>query len=154
MSDQVVILSVNGYMKKYAVDGIGKGADRWQVKRDILDEFRREIFNLSVMRLGPEIFSNEWQGTDEDRKKLENILDNARKKWKSLCKEFAKYKETSDLLYENDLQEYLEGRMTLADNKPEEEEAVNDEEKALDDLREDVIHNETKEKENESGNAT
>ena len=154
MSDQVVILSVNGYMKKYAVDGIGKGADRWQVKRDILDEFRREIFNLSVMRLGPEIFSNEWQGTDEDRKKLENILDNARKKWKSLCKEFAKYKETSDLLYENDLQEYLEGRMTLADNKPEEEEAVNDEEKALDDLREDVIHDETEEKENEPGNAT
>lgn len=155
MADQIIILSVNGYMKKYAVDGIGKGADRWQVKRDMLDEFRREIFNLSVSKLGPKIFSNEWEGSDEDRKILENILNNAKKKWKSLCKEFAKYRETSGLIEEKDLQEYLEGRMSLADDEDQAADdnsaAIDEEAKALNDLREDVIHDETKPEETKDG---
>ena len=121
MSEGVQILSVNGYMKKYAVDGIGKGADRWQIKRQMLDEFRREIFNLSVFRVGAKVFSDEWEGDDEDRRKLENIIDNANKKWRSICKEFEKYKETCGLLKETDLQDYLNDRMNLVDETEENE---------------------------------
>lgn len=123
MNEGIPILSVNGYMKKYAVDGIGKGADRWQVKRQMLDEFRREIFNQAVFRVGAKVFSDSWEGDDEDRRKLENILDNANKKWKSLCREFAKYRETCGLLEEKDLQEYLNERMELGNAEEAEDES-------------------------------
>lgn len=148
MSEHMIpILSVNGYMKKYAVDGIGKGADRWQVRRDMLDEFRREIFNLAICSVGPQVFSNEWEGTEEDRTKLENIVNNANKKWRSICREFEKYKETSGLLKETDLQDYLNDRMSLINEEESEEDISEDsEEKALEDLKEDVVR-ETKEAE-------
>ena len=111
----IPILSVNGYVKKYGVDAIGNDkADKWQVRRDMLDEFRREIFNMAMMMVGPEVFSNEYVGTDKERKKLENIVDNANKKWRSVCREFEKYQETSGLLKETDLQDYLEERLDLA----------------------------------------
>lgn len=124
MNEQIQILSVNGYMKKYAVDGIGKGADRWQVKRDMLDEFRREIFDTAMFRLGSVVFSDEWEGNEEERKTLENIIDNANKKWRSICREFAKYRETSGLLKEEDLQEYLEDRMDISKVEDDEEDGI------------------------------
>lgn len=149
MADQIQILSVNGYMQKYAVDGIGKGADRWQVKRDMLDEFRREIFNTAVFRLGAKVFSDEWEGNEKDRKKLENIIDNANKKWRAVCREFEKYSETSGLLKETDLQDYLEDKMDISEPSEDDEE-----DKALEDLKEDVIHDEeTEEADNGSEQA-
>lgn len=161
MADQIQIMSVNGYMQKYAIDGISKGADRWQVKRDMLDEFRREIFNTAVFRVGPQVFSNEWEGTDKDRQKLESIIDNANKKWRSLCREFEKYKETSGLLKETDLQDYLEERLDLATGdmdgdgistarmatEDEVKALIGEEVKAVEDLREDIIHEEKTEEE-------
>lgn len=178
----VPILSVNGYMKKYAVDGIGKGADKWAVRRQMLDEFRKEIFNLAMCMVGPEVFSDEYVGTDKERKKLENIIDNANKKWRSLCREFEKYRETSGILKETDLQDYLEERLDIANRQeieaamdegvttahmasPEEMEAMtsgyiqaaDEETKAAEDLREDVIHDavqEGKEEQEESANGS
>lgn len=122
MSEQKIpIMTVNGYMKKYAVDGISKGADRWQVKRSMLDEFRREIFNLAICTVGPKVFEGDWDATDEERTKLENIVKNANEKWASVCREFEKYKETSGLLKETDLQDYLEEQYEGLNEKAEEE---------------------------------
>ena len=111
MSEQkVAILSVNGYMKKYAIDGIAKGADRQMVRTQMLDAFRREIFDTAVMMVGPQVFSDSYEASEKDKTKLNNILINANKKWKSLCKEFAKYKETEKLIYEEDLMKYMNDR--------------------------------------------
>lgn len=118
---QIPILSINGYMHKYGVEQIGKeNADRWHVKRAMLDEFRREIFNLSVNAIGPQVFSEDYEGTDKERTKLENILRNANQKWKGVCREFEKYKETSGLLKEEDLMNYLNDRLDLSKSMDEE----------------------------------
>jgi hypothetical protein len=97
-------------MKKYGVDGIGKGADRKLIKEQLLDAFRKEIFDTSVMMVGPQVFYDNYEASEKDRNKLNNILKNCNNKWKSLCKEFAKYRETCDLIYDDDLMVYMNDR--------------------------------------------
>ena len=121
MSEQVTIMSVQGYVKKYGVDKIGKGEDRWAVKRQMLDQMRREILDLGVLKIGPHIFSDNYEGTDEERQKLENILKNAQKKWMSLYRVFAQYRETNGLLEPYDLMNYLDERMHQAADIPKNE---------------------------------
>ena len=50
MQEQVTVMSAEAYFQKYAVNGIGKGADRWMIKRQLIDAFRKEIFGLVAMR--------------------------------------------------------------------------------------------------------
>lgn len=141
MSDMVAIMTVNGYMQKYAIDGIGHGADREMIKNQLLDAFRREIFDTAVMMVGPQVFSDSYEATEKDRNKLNNILKNANKKWQSLCKEFAKYRETEKLIYPEDLMKYMNDRNDVLGEK-DDVEYVNDE---------DIEGNETEEESDESG---
>lgn len=115
--EKVTIMGIPQYVKKYGVDGIGKGADRWMIKRQMLDNMRKEIFDMAVMMVGSSVFVDGYDPSDKEKKKLTNILDNANKKWRGICREFAKYKETKDLLDPDDLRKYLEDRNEFLQKK-------------------------------------
>lgn len=108
MQEQVTILTAEQYFKKYGVDGIGKGADRWMIKRQLIDAFRKEIFGLVAMRTKKLYNSLPPEGDPEASKIAKNVIHDATRKWVKLCKMFAMYKETANLLKEDDLKLYDE----------------------------------------------
>ena len=63
-----------------------------------------------MMMVDPQIFMEGRAVTDKEREKLDNIVKNVNKKWKSLCKQFAKYRETCNLIDEEDLMKYMNDR--------------------------------------------
>lgn len=128
MIQHVNVMSVGDYIQKFGIDGIGKGADRWMIKRQMLDTLRKEILELSLFRIGPEVFSDEYGPDEKNRKKLENILEGAQKKWNSICKIFNQYQETAGLIEEKDLKEYLNERMKMNNDISRREETEDEEE--------------------------
>ena len=112
MSEYMVpIRSVKGYLKEFAIEAIGKQkADPNLVKQQILDAFHKEIFGQLTMKFGdPELLDMDIQKVDPDTKRqVDNILSNSVRKWKRLCIEFAKYKETYNLIFPSDLMTTLE----------------------------------------------
>ena len=105
------IRSVKNYIYEFGVDAIGKKkADPQLVKQQILDAFRREIFDQLAMKFGdPELLAKDISEVDPEKKRqVDNILSNSVRKWKRLCIEFAKYKETYNLLFPSDLMVSLE----------------------------------------------
>lgn len=100
--EKISVMSAEQYFQKYAENGIGKGADRWMIKRQMMDEIRRETFNLIADRTG-------WQQTDhlpeegcEESRKVKAYVRDARNKWKKLCEMFSKFKETMNLIKPED----------------------------------------------------
>lgn len=112
MSEYMVpIRSVKGYLKEFAIEAIGKQkADPNLVKQQILDAFHKEIFGQLTMKFGdPELLAKDIQNVDpETKRQVDNILSNSVRKWKRLCIEFAKYKETYNLIFPSDLMTTLE----------------------------------------------
>ncbi len=107
----VRIRSVKDYIREFAVDGIyKKHADPSLVKEQILDAFRREIFDQLAMKFGdPALLAADISTIDaETKRQVDNILSNSVRKWKRLCIEFAKYKETYNLIFPSDLMVTLE----------------------------------------------
>ena len=105
------IRSVKGYIKEFGIEAIGKKhADPDMVKQQILDAFHKEIFNqLTTMCGDPELLSKDISQVDPElKRKADNILSNSVRKWKRLCIEFARYKETHNLLFPSDLMVTLE----------------------------------------------
>lgn len=105
------IRSVKGYIKEFGIDAIGKKhADPDLVKQQILDAFHKEIFNqLTTMCGDPDLFARDVSQVDpEVKRKADNILSNSIRKWKRLCIEFSRYKETYNLLFPSDLMVSLE----------------------------------------------
>lgn len=108
MQEKISILSAEQYFKKYAVDGIGKGADRWMIKRQLVDAFRKEIFSLVALRTKKQFYEVPPEGDPEASRIVKNIIHDAVMKWKKLCGMFAQYKETANLIGPNDLKLYDE----------------------------------------------
>lgn len=112
MSEQMVtIRSVKGYIKEFGIEAIGKKhADPDLVKQQILDAFQKEIFGQLTLKFGdPELLAFDIESVDpETKRQVDNILSNSIRKWKRLCIEFAKYKETFNLLQPSDLMVTLE----------------------------------------------
>lgn len=112
MAEQMVpIRSVKGYIKEFAIEAIGKRhADPDLVREQILDAFHKEIFGQLTMRFGdPELLAVDISTVDpETKRQVDNILSNSVRKWKRLCIEFAKYKETFNLIQPSDLMVTLE----------------------------------------------
>lgn len=112
MAEQMIpIRSVKGYFKEFAIEAIGKNhADPQLVKQQILDAFHKEIFGQLTMKFGdPELLAFDISAVDpETKRQVDNILSNSVRKWKRLCIEFAKYRETHNLLYPSDLMLTLE----------------------------------------------
>ena len=107
MSEHMVtIRSVKNYIKEFGIEAIGKKhADPELVKQQILDAFHKEIFGQLTMKFGdPELLAYDISAVDpETKRQVDNILSNSVRKWKRLCIEFAKYKETFNLLHPSDL---------------------------------------------------
>lgn len=124
------VRSVKGYFKEFAVEAIGnKHADPDIVKHQILDAFQKEIFNQLTSKFGdPALLAKDISSIDpETKRQVDNILSNSVRKWKRLCIEFAKYKETFNLLFPSDLMISLEDIVKIQTG---EDETVSDEEAA------------------------
>ena len=128
MQEKVIILSAEQYFNKYAVEGIGKGSDRWMIRRQLIDAFHKEIFGLVAMRTKKPYADILPEGDPEAMKIAKNIIHDATHKWVKLCKMFAKFKETAGLLNENDLKMYdeIEDIGTTAEELMEQQEAEED----------------------------
>jgi len=107
MADQINVLSAEQYFQKYGRDGIGKGADRWMIKRQLIDAFRKEIFELVALRTKKN-YDDIPENDPEAIRISKNIIHDTTMKWKKLCKMFSMYKETSGLINLNDLKLYDE----------------------------------------------
>ena len=110
--DKVVILSANEYFQKYGVDGIGKGADKWMIRRQLIDAFHKEIFGLVTLRTEGKGFQEE--NNPEAIKIARNVIKDTTRKWVKLCKMFSMYVQTKDLIHPNDLK--LEEEMGIDHN--------------------------------------
>ena len=108
MQEQVTVMTAEQYFQKFAVDGIGKGADRWMIKRQMVDAFRKEIFGLVAMRTKKKFDDIPPEGDPEASRIAKNVIHDAARKWAKLCRMFAMYKETANLIGENDLKLYDE----------------------------------------------
>ena len=123
----IPIRSVKGYVKEFGIEAIGKKhADPKLVKEQILDAFHKEIFGQFTMKFGdPQILAKNISDVDPETKtKIDNIISNSVRKWKRLCIEFAKYRETYNLLQPSDLMISLENVTNDIINTVEEDEDV------------------------------
>lgn len=120
MADTMVtIRSVKQYFKEYGINGIGKGGDRTEIHNAILHEFKQEIFGQITMRYhDAEILSKPEETIDEaTRIGVRNILDQADRKWRRLCTEFSKYKETFNLIEPKELMEYVKDIVKIQESE-------------------------------------
>ena len=109
--EMVAVRSVKCYLKEFGIEAIGKKhADPKLVKQQILDAFHKEIFGQLAMKFGdPELLAFDIEAVDpETKRQVDNILSNSVRKWKRLCVEFSKYRETYNLLQPSDLMVTLE----------------------------------------------
>ena len=130
MAEHIVpIRSVTNYVKEFGIEAIGKKhADPKLVKQQILDAFHKEIFGQLTMKFGdPELLAKDVGEVDpETKRKVDNIISNSVRKWKRLCIEFSKYRETYSLLQPSDLMVTLEDIVKAQTEEPvSEEEAAN-----------------------------
>ena len=122
----VPVRSVKGSIKEFGIEAIGrKHADPDLVKQQILDAFHKEIFGQLMMKFGdPQLLAEDISKVDpETKRQVDNILSNSVRKWKRLCIEFAKYKETFNLLQPSDLMVTLEDVVGTQRNIVPDEEA-------------------------------
>lgn len=103
MSEILRIRRAEDYFKEYGVNGIGKGADKWMIRRQLIDAFHKEIFGLVAMRAKKNFKDIPPEGDPEAIRIVKNVVHDTQKKWEKLCKIFAQYKETMNLLEIDDL---------------------------------------------------
>ena len=112
MAEQFIpIRSVKGYFKEFAVEAIGKQhADKDLVRNQILDAFRKEIFDQITLKFDdPYVLAKDVSEVDpEVIEKVNNILTNSVRKYKRLCILFSNYKETYNVIFPGDLMISLE----------------------------------------------
>ena len=146
MSEMIRIRSIKEYFQEFAVDGIGKGQPVDLVKEQILDAFRKEIFDQIMWKLKVDDISKAEE-TPENHTIVENIMKNSYKKWLGVIKLFNRYRETLNILKPEDLQLLDEQRETYDpldgfDDEEENEEETEDEEDIPEDSGEDAVREE------------
>lgn len=102
MSEMIRIRSIKEYFNEFGVEMVGKGKPTDFVKAQIVDAFRREIFDQIFWKLKITDMS-EAEQTPENERIVENIFRNSYKKWLGLIKLFDKYRETRGMLKPEDL---------------------------------------------------
>ena len=103
MSEILRIRSAEEYFKEYGRDGIGKGADKWMIRRQLIDAFHKEIFGLVAMRAKKNFNTIPPEGDPEAQRIVQNVVKDTQRKWVKLCRIFAQYQETQGLLELDDL---------------------------------------------------
>ena len=89
MSDFIQIRSVKQYFNDFIVEGLKNNqnisqSDILMIKNQILDAFRKEIFEQIAFKLGPEA-ANKNRDELAALDTVQNILKNEFRKWKRLC---------------------------------------------------------------------
>ena len=107
MTEMLRIRSAEEYFREFGQNGIGKGADRTLIRRQLIDAFRKEIFGLVAMRTKKSFDELPDNEDPEAMRVARNVIKDTTRKWVKLCDMFARYKETSGLLYHNDIMECL-----------------------------------------------
>lgn len=112
MAEQFIpIRSVKGYFKEFCVEAlVKKKGDRNLIKNQLIAAFKDELFNQFSMKLGdPQILAKEDSLVDPETKQtVDNILSNTVRKWKRLCIECQKYRETCNWIFPSELMTNLE----------------------------------------------
>ena len=112
MAEQFIpIRSVKGYFKEFCVEALVKRkGDRNLIKNQLIAAFKDELFNQFSMKLGdPQILAKDDSLVDpETKQKVDNILSNTVRKWKRLCVECQKYRETCNWIFPSELMTNLE----------------------------------------------
>ena len=103
MTEMLQIRSAERYFEEYGRNGIGKGADKWMIRRQLIDAFHKEIFGLVAMRAKKRFDHIPPEGDPEAIRIVKNVVKDIQRKWVKLCSLFAMYKETSGLLEVDDL---------------------------------------------------
>lgn len=107
MATEIVpIRSIQQYLREFGYEAIVKNhANRGLVKEQIIDAFQKEIFGQIVFKYkDAALLSRPDEQIDEKtREGVRHILSNAKWKWKRVCAEFNKYRETKDLISEDEL---------------------------------------------------
>lgn len=104
MAEMLRIRSAEEYFLEYGRDGIGKGADKWMIRRQLIDAFHKEMFGLVAMRTRKLAPGTEFQTYDPKIVTIiRNVTSETQRKWMKLCKIFAQYEETRGLLEIDDL---------------------------------------------------
>lgn len=102
MSDMIRIRSIADYLQEFGNDGVGKGVPVAQVKEQILDAFRKEMFDQICWKTKVE----HWQDaepTPENEKIVQNIFRQTYKKYLGVVNAFNRYAETYNMLKPDDL---------------------------------------------------
>lgn len=109
MEEMVRVRSAKEYFNEYGLNGIGKGADKWMIRRQLIDAFQKEMFGLITIRMRKDIPEGVPAiGNPRAIEIIRNVTADTQKKWVKLCNMFAQYKETRDLLSIDDLNgEYI-----------------------------------------------
>ena len=102
MSDMIRIRSIKNYLQEFGNDGIGKGLPVETVKNQIIDAFRKEIFDQITFKLRIADIS-QAEDNPKNREAVTNIMKNSYKKWLGVIREFNKYRETRNMLKPEDL---------------------------------------------------
>ena len=140
-SEIVPIRSIQQYIKEFGYDAlVVKRADRGLVKKQIMDAFEKEIFGQLMLRYKDvTILSRPEEEIDEKtRLGVRHILSNSKWKWKRLCSEFSKYRETRDLIYPDELMLNLQDIVKILE-KDRESPSNNSAEAVIDDTPVEVV---------------
>jgi hypothetical protein len=103
MITKVIIRSKEEYWRSYILHGLADKLSKEQIKNNLLDAFRKEIFGQITMRMKVEDWSNVPK-TPEAVKMVENIAKQAQNKWISLCIMCARFKETHGIILPSDIE--------------------------------------------------
>lgn len=103
MTEMLQIRSADQYFKEYGRDGIGKGADKWMIRRQLIDAFHKEIFGLVAMRAKKNFNTIPPEGDPEAMRIVKNVVKDATQKWIKLCDMFDQYVETRGILKYDDI---------------------------------------------------
>ena len=100
MANTIIIRTKQDYWHDFVLTGLDKRLTKDQIKTNILDAFRKEIFDQVSLFIEPA----NLQGADPAvQKRVQNIVKQAGNKLYSLCKLCNKYKETYGMIKPSDI---------------------------------------------------
>lgn len=104
MMDGVRIRSAKDYFEEYGREKLYKqGMDKQQVKKELVDAFHKEIYDLVAMRAKKKFSDIPPEGDPEALRIAHNVVKDATKKWKKVVAMFELYRETSGVIALDDI---------------------------------------------------
>lgn len=102
MSEMIRIRSIADYLEEFGNNGVGKGIPVAQVKEQILDAFRKEMFDQICWKTKVANWQDAQQ-TAENERIVQNIFRQTYKKYLGVINAFNRYAETYNMLKPDDL---------------------------------------------------